>query len=276
MIQDMSDCLDSLAVITVMGDFWKYTEPRKYIEAPILWYFGNGHLKRSKDVASWKADENTNLSAKDRLRWSKVSEWLDKYQRQNPAKDITWSRPEGDRLWDMLDGLDADMPCRDTDMLLAHVSDFPRTWALHISMYGDAWDSATIFILENKLFLTILVVLSLVYGGIHVLAWNFGFASEPEHLLWKFACIDTMATVPIALLCMLGVDFVLELDIFTRNLYGDLDTRYEVVVRALFCALAVFYVPSRIYVVVEAFISLRHVPIGAYAAVPWVQAVPHI
>lgn len=253
-----------------MGDYGKNNE------APFLWYFGNGHLRRFKGGENWEADENTNLSVKDRLRWSKVSEWLDKYQWQNPAKDITWSRPEGNRLVDMLRGLDADMPVLANDMLLAHVSDFPRTWALDISMYGDAWDSATIFILENKLFLTILVVLSLVYGGIHVLAWNFGFASEPEHLLWKFACIDIMATVPIALLCMLGVGFVVELNIFTSNLWGDGDTRYEVVVRALFCALAVFYVPSRIYIVVEAFISLRHVPIGAYAAVPWVQAIPHI
>lgn len=266
----MSDCLDSFALITVMGDYGKD------IEACWLWYFGGGHLRRSKDCVFWHADENTNLSAKDRLRWSKVSEWLDKYQRRNPAIEITWSRPEGNRLCDMLSELDVDMPGPAADMLLAHVSDFPRTWALRISMLGYPWDSATQYILENKLFLTVLVVLSLVYGGIHLSAWNFGFASETEHLLWKIACIDTMATVPIALLCMLGVGFVMELDVFTRNRYGDIDTRHEVVVYALVCALSIIYVPSRIYIVLEAFISLRHVPIGAYAAVPWVQAIPHI
>lgn len=253
-----------------MGDYGKYTEA--------LWlsYFGDGHLRRTEDFATWYADENTNLSAKDRLRWSKVSEWLDKYQRRNPAIEITRSRPKGDRLWDLLEELDVDMPRSAADMLLAHASDFPLTRALSISIYATAWENATLYILENKLFLTVLVVLSLVYGGIHLSAWNFGFASATEHLLWKIACIDTMATVPIALLCMLGVGFVMELDVFTRNRYGEPDTRYGVVVRALVCALSIIYVPSRIYIVLEAFISLRHVPIGAYAAVPWVQAIPHI
>ena len=41
-------------------------------------------------------------------------------------------------------------------------------------------------------------------------------------------------------------------------------------------ALCLLYILSRLYIVVEAFISLRHVPIGVYAAVPWVQAIPHV
>ena len=44
----------------------------------------------------------------------------------------------------------------------------------------------------------------------------------------------------------------------------------------IFALLALAYSLSRVYLVVESFISLRHAPIGAYAAVPWVEAVPHI
>ena len=40
--------------------------------------------------------------------------------------------------------------------------------------------------------------------------------------------------------------------------------------------LLILYALSRIYIVVESFISLRHVPIGVYAAIPWVQDIPHI
>lgn len=40
--------------------------------------------------------------------------------------------------------------------------------------------------------------------------------------------------------------------------------------------LDLLYTASRLYLVTESFLSLRHVPIGAYAAVPWVQTIPHI
>jgi hypothetical protein len=35
------------------------------------------------------------------------------------------------------------------------------------------------------------------------------------------------------------------------------------------------YIVARVYIVVEAFISLRSVPIGVYASVPWANAIPH-
>ena len=35
-------------------------------------------------------------------------------------------------------------------------------------------------------------------------------------------------------------------------------------------------VVARIFLVVESFVSLRHVPIGVYASVPWSDWLPHI
>jgi hypothetical protein len=35
------------------------------------------------------------------------------------------------------------------------------------------------------------------------------------------------------------------------------------------------YIVARVHIVVEAFISLRSVPIGVYASVPWANAIPH-
>lgn len=40
--------------------------------------------------------------------------------------------------------------------------------------------------------------------------------------------------------------------------------------------LDLLHTASRLYLVTESFLSLRHVPIGAYAAVPWVQNIPHV
>jgi hypothetical protein len=36
------------------------------------------------------------------------------------------------------------------------------------------------------------------------------------------------------------------------------------------------YALSRFFIVVESFISLRHVPIGVYATPAWIQTLPHL
>ena len=43
-----------------------------------------------------------------------------------------------------------------------------------------------------------------------------------------------------------------------------------------YCYFISLCILSRIYLVVELFTSLRNVPIGVFAALPWVQNIPHI
>ena len=254
-MQDMSNCLDSLAMLTVrslVGD---------RIEAYYFWYFGDEGLKRSKANYYWEPDGITDVSAKEKLRWNLVCEWLDNYFRRNPAR----RKPqfEGRRLDKLLRELQVTM--RST--LVVNVSNLPGDLNGILSRV-----ITTRVILDNEGFLLILVVLSLVYGGIHLATWNFAFASKTEHLLWKIACIDIMATVPIGFPCILGLEFLIfpfTTGRSTWNLYRRLS-------QAIIFALSVPYALSRIYIVAESFIGLRHVPIGVYAAVPWVQAIPHV
>lgn len=115
-----------------------------------------------------------------------------------------------------------------------------------------------------------LIVLPIAYGGIHLAAWNFQFASNVEGLLWKIACIDTMATY----LAIRAVET-------TRNISDSSIWSF----RGFFIALClllfsigfnILFFLSRIFLLVESFIGLRHVPVGVYAALPWVQNIPHI
>ena len=46
-----------------------------------------------------------------------------------------------------------------------------------------------------------------------------------------------------------------------------------VILRVCFSA---FFIFCRVFLLVEAVISLRRVPLGVYASVPWVQAIPHV
>ena len=238
-------------------------------EALHLWYFGDEGLKRSKAYGGrYEPDGITDLTAKQKLRRNNVCEWLDKYFRRNPAERKPQS--EGRQLRSLLKGV--------PDSLVLNISNFPgyEHYGL-VQICHLAVNTAFYFYRNEKKFLLILVVLSLVYGCIHLATWNFAFASKTEHLLWKIACIDIMATVPTIVLCIRGLFYLryylASLSRSFRRSKADLHRYLDYIV---FCALSVPYALSRIYIVVESFISLRHVPIGVYAAVPWVQAIPHV
>ena len=146
---------------------------------------------------------------------------------------------------------------------------------------------------ESKGFLIILVALSILYGGIHLATWNFAFPSKTEHLLWKIACIDIMVTAPIEVFNLRGSRAIYDLAVAFTTFEARRSARKRDIVELFswslyslshfllsyllnLYALLTCYALSRIYIVVESFVSLRHVPIGVYAAVPWVQAIPHI
>jgi hypothetical protein len=79
-------------------------------------------------------------------------------------------------------------------------------------------------------------ILPLIYGGVHLTAWNYIFPTSPELLLWKIACFGIVATFPVNQLCTeyfnIGVVFWL-----TGPFYG-------------FC---------RLYIVLESFLAFRRV-----------------
>ena len=135
------------------------------------------------------------------------------------------------------------------------------------------------------------VPLTAAYGGIHLSAWNFEFPSRVESIIWRTACFIIIGS-SFALLALpswealddysdqfhdgprpkdwekrralnlMGFKFIKALNKTASYGFGGL--------------LPLCYAASRIYLVVESFISLRHVPIGVYAAVPWVENIPHV
>lgn len=214
-------------------------------------------------------DSITYLSAKDVLRWNKASEWLKKWERQHPAVNIQEFQLGHQILWILLSEIrkyDLGLS-RYWGLLVGHISDFPRepAWLdMDVGRY-----TLDLMINERK-FLLLLVTLPLVYGGIHLATWDFNFASKTEHLLWKIACFDIMGTIPFGLLYFLGRYPCL---LFSNE---RLIVLYHPLFWAIYSPLAALYALARLYIVVESFISLRHVPIGSYAAVPWVQDIPHV
>lgn len=101
-----------------------------------------------------------------------------------------------------------------------------------------------------------LVTIGCIFGGIHLLAWNFSFPTEIERWLWRFFGISASSS----LVCMYTTLW------FCRNKTA----RWTIVT----CG-GVLYSLSRTFLVVEAFVALRFVPIRLYETVSWEGTLPH-
>ena len=102
-----------------------------------------------------------------------------------------------------------------------------------------------------------------VFGGIHCVGWFFDFPSSAEAMLWRVssAVLTVVAFLsPIIVALMVGL-------LFTVQEY------FAGAVSAIFILV---YVVSRLLLVVEAFISLRHLTPGMLALVKWTSFLPHI
>ncbi|KAI9767689.1 MAG: hypothetical protein M1840_005561 [Geoglossum simile] len=130
--------------------------------------------------------------------------------------------------------------------------------------------------------LLVVAMLSAAYGGVHAAAWKFLFPSPAELLLWKISCVLCIAgSIPASIAVMAFADawsasFLQPLKRL-EALWQDWGSGNPV--GALFLiifgiSLPVFVV-ARLYMVIEAFLSLRHTTTGSYATVVWAQYIPH-
>lgn len=125
------------------------------------------------------------------------------------------------------------------------------------------------------------------YGGIHATAWSFIFPSAQERLLWRISCPLLVALgVPVTEL----MRYILELQTegwteTIREVWSDLedDVRMiDILTLTRFLPHIIpllslpFYMAARVFLVTEAFISLRHVPVGVYSAINWALNIPHL
>ena len=135
----------------------------------------------------------------------------------------------------------------------------------------------------SKLVWTLWFLCSL-YGGIHLALWNYEFPTRVESRLWRISAV-ALGSAPILLL-LLGWSqsrsydyvkrFIRKFRFIKRAWENNLDgIRYGLILMG--GAAALFYTFARIYIVVESFISLRHVPIGVYeGGLGWSKYIPHL
>lgn len=114
-------------------------------------------------------------------------------------------------------------------------------------------------------------LVGLVYGGVHLAAWNNTFPSYAEQLLWKIAALIT-ATAWSTFVISLRLIPVLERLAGRNRVFKRLFSKACAIafVIGLFPVLLV-----RMYMLVEAVISIRRLPLKSYEIPTWSNLFPH-
>ena len=115
---------------------------------------------------------------------------------------------------------------------------------------------------EERASLLLVAAAGVVFGGIHCAGWFFTFPSSNEAILWQVSSV-----------ILTGVAILLPLCYYLGSVVSG---SAESAVIATIVLTITIYVLSRLLLLVEAFISLRHLTPGMLAVVEWTYFLPHI
>jgi hypothetical protein len=111
------------------------------------------------------------------------------------------------------------------------------------------------------LFLIVIVLVQAAYAGAHLGALSIMFPSQNERLLWKFSCYTLFAVTALGVIALFLIAISANyLRDYFSNIVGFVDASSTWILVTIFPV----FLCARAYIVVESFISLRHVPIGVY------------
>ena len=118
---------------------------------------------------------------------------------------------------------------------------------------------------------------TIVYGAVHLAGWNEQFPSLVELWLWRGSALYVVFSGLLwTLLNLLGHVSGPVWVYWYDFLAGDVRKQGRVLIYVLASIGGALYVVARVYLVVEAFVSLRALPASAYDSPSWILAVPHI
>jgi hypothetical protein len=189
-------------------------------------------------------------------------------RRTTKAPDELRSFNASPRVRDLLDH-DTFLSRAERDFACLNVANSNITFAYSFGPFGLL--STPIALIRAPGLYALGLLLPMVYGGIHLTAWNYAFPTSTESLLWKIACLDIALTF--VLLVVVGLVSIIL--VFLENKFSVPHILTAWIFTGLLLVSLVAYACSRTFIVVESFASLRHVPIGIYWTPEWLQMIPH-
>ncbi|KAF7984873.1 hypothetical protein HWV62_10853 [Athelia sp. TMB] len=112
----------------------------------------------------------------------------------------------------------------------------------------------------------IALLVAMVFGAVHCIAWYDESQSPLEQQLWRASAI-AIITTPAAFVLVLLLAFLLE---------KFSDEFAVIAIGFLWVLMALIYAAARLVLIVISFTSLSMLPVAAYQSVQWTTFVPHI
>ena len=107
---------------------------------------------------------------------------------------------------------------------------------------------------------------SSIFGSLHLMAWHSTFPSLIEKLLWRSSAVYVTGSGIMVACCLLAVHVSSKPSaIFT-----------SIVTIGMLTSAPALYVGARLFLLLEAFISLRALPMQAYQTPEWTLSIPHL
>ena len=134
-------------------------------------------------------------------------------------------------------------------------------------------------------------VTAFIYGGLHALAWSAPFKSFTEQLLWRTCACAVMGCLPILFVLNAIMAYLHEnhhnlweesIMVYLQEKHHDSwkefisDWTIHLLLVLAFVLVIWAYFLARIYLVIECFINLSHLPAGVYDVPNWSAYFPHI
>lgn len=118
----------------------------------------------------------------------------------------------------------------------------------------------------------------LIYGGLHLLAWNSPFTSYAQRILWRVSAIGISASfiAPLVLRLLLFTTLALRFLLVPKGLVEVVMGTPWKLFLAAFIPLFFLYLVARVYLVVECFISFAYLPEDVFKQPTWTYYFPHI
>ena len=123
----------------------------------------------------------------------------------------------------------------------------------------------------------VLWAFSVGYGGLHAAAWTGYFPTATEAVLWRVSAIVIAGSGIVWVLINAAAHVSRTISVYWNSVEALDSGRVSLWgLGGLASLCGLLYLAARVYLVVEAFISLRSLPAGAYETPDWTQVFPHL
>lgn len=123
----------------------------------------------------------------------------------------------------------------------------------------------------------VLWFVSIGFGAVHVCAWNEFFPTVYEQVLWRASGLFISGSGALWLLIHLLAHKYKGVDRYWERVLNNEASWFSYAVLGVLCTVCGFcYVFARLFLVVEAFISIRSLPADAYDTPSWTSLIPHL